>query len=242
MFFKVYFFNNLTLAFNYTIFKIFLLNFTTYNISVAGETVEVHLYNLTNLTRVFGKQFSDYTYDRYTVWDNGNISLLFIDNDTYYTFPQQVLDYYKFEYFALVSEFSGQNLMEFIELASYNLTWNILNLQRYNFALQKYVPYDVGIVNISSAPQFFLNSTSYFNVSGDYPVYVIDPAYSTAFGNCFTFNNINIYLYAGHVFPEKSEEISLEQGFFIPEIAWATIAPYKEINTQIVSVYQPPLS
>jgi hypothetical protein len=244
MFFKVYFFNNLTLAFNYTIFKIRLLNFTSYNITVDGETVEVHLYNMSNLTYVFHEQFSNYTYDRYSVWTNGNITLEFIDNDTYYKFPQQVLDYYKFEYFVLVSEFSGQNLDQFIELASYNLTWNILSVQRYNFTLQKYIQYySIGIVNISLAPLFYLNSTSYFNISGNYPVYVIDTAYSPlAFGNCFRFNNINIYQYNGQVFPEVNEEISLTQGFFIPEIYWATIAPYKTYNAQIISVYQPPSS
>ena len=242
MFFKVYFFNNLTLAFNYTIFKIRLLNFTSYNITVDGETVEVHLYNMSNLTYVFHEQFSNYTYDRYSVWTNGNITLEFIDNDTYYKFPQQVLKYYKFEYFVLVSEFSVQNLDQFIELASYNLTWNILSVQRYNFTLQKYIQYSIGIVNISSAPLFYLNSTSYFNISGNYPVYVIDTAYSVAFGNCFKFNNINIYQYNGQVFPEVNEEISLTQGFFIPEIYWATIAPYKTYNAQIISVYQPPSS
>jgi hypothetical protein len=241
MFFKVYFFNNLTLAFNYTIFKIRLFNFTSYNITVDGEKVEVHLYNLTNLTYVFHKQFSNYTYRKYTTWTNGNISLTFIDNDTYYKFPQQVLKYYKFEYFVLVSEFSGQNLNEFIELASYNLTWNILGVQRYNFTLQKYIPYSIGIVNISSAPLFFMNSTSYFNISGNYPVYVIDPAYSIAFGNCFKFNNINIYQYNGQIFPEVNEEISLNHGIYIPEIYWAIIA-YKTYNAQIVSVYQPQLS
>ncbi|MFP3234669.1 MAG: hypothetical protein RXR08_13795 [Sulfolobaceae archaeon] len=242
MFFRVYFFNNLTLAFNYTTFKIFLLNFTSYNITVDGEKVEVQMYNLSNLTHVFKTPFNCYTSGNYTVWSNGYITLKFADNSTFYKFPPTVLNYYKFEYFALVSEFSSKNLIEFIELSSYNLTWNIFDVQRYNFTLQKYVPYEIGIVNISSAPLFFLNSTSYFNVSGNYIVYVIDPTYSTAFGNCFTFNNINIYLYAGHVFPEKSEEISLEQGFFIPEVAWATIAPYKTYNTQIISVYQPPSS
>jgi hypothetical protein len=242
MFFKVYFFNNLTLAFNYTIFKILLLNFTSYNITVDGEKVEVHLYNLTNLTYVFHEQFSNYTYDRYTTWTNGKITLEFIDNDTYYKFPQQVLKYYKFEYFVLVSEFSGQNLDQFIELASYNFAWNILSVQRYNFTLNKYVSYSIGIVNISSAPLPFLNSTSYFNISGNYPVYVIDVAYSVAFGNCFKFNNINIYQYNGQVFPENGEEISLTQGFLIPIIYWATIAPYKMYNAQIVSVYQPPSS
>jgi hypothetical protein len=141
----------------------------------------------------------------------------------------------------LVSEFSEQNLNEFIELASYNLTWNILGVQRYNFTLQKYIPYSIGIVNISSAPLFFMNSTSYFNISGNYPVYVIDPAYSIAFGNCFKFNNINIYQYNGQEFPEVNEEISLNRGIYIPEIYWAIIA-YKTYNTQIVSVYQPPSS
>ncbi|MEJ2779384.1 hypothetical protein WIW89_00280, partial [Stygiolobus sp. CP850M] len=195
-----------------------------------------------NLTHVFNSQFNDYTSGKYTVWSNGYISLKFTDNSTFYKFPQAVLDYYKFEYFALVSEFSGKNLIEFLELASYNLTWNILGMQRYNFTLQKYVPYTVGIVNISSAPLFYLNSTSYFNVSSDYTVYVIDPAYSVAFGNCFTFNNINIYIYNGQTFPESQEEISLYQGYFVPEIVWATIAPYQIYNTQIVSVYQPPSS
>jgi hypothetical protein len=242
MFFNVYFFNNLTLAFNYTTFKIFLLNFTSYNISVDGETVEVQMYNLSNLTHVFNSQFNDYTSGKYTIWSNGYISLKFMDNSTYYKFPQVVLDYYKFEYFALVSEFSGQNLIEFIELSSYNLTWNILGVQRYNFTLQKYIPYyELGIVNISSAPLPFLNSTSYFNISGNYPVYVIDTAYSSlAFGNCFRFNNINIYQYNGEVFPEVNEEISFIRGFYIPEIYWATIAPYQTLNTKIVSVYQPP--
>jgi hypothetical protein len=244
MFFKVYFFNNLTLAFNYIIFKIRLLNFTSYNITVDGEKVEVHLYNLTNLTYVFHEQFSNYTYDRYTTWTNGNITLEFIDNDTYYKFPQQVLKYYKFEYFVLVGEFSGQNLNQFIELASYNLTWNILSVQRYNFTLHKYIQYySIGIVNISSAPLFYLNSTSYFNISGNYPGYVIDTAYSpVAFGNCFKFNNINIYQYNGQVFPEVNEEISFIKGFYIPEIYWASIAPYRTYNAQIISVYQPPSS
>ena len=240
MFFRAYFFNNLTLAFNYTTFKIFLLNFTSYNITVDGETVEVRMYNLSNLTRVFDTSFSCYTSGDYSVWSNGYISLGFTDNSTYYKFPQAVLNYYKFEYFALVSEFSGKNLIEFLELSSYNLTWNILNMQRYNFTLQKYIPYTVGIVNISSAPLFYLNSTSYFNVSGDYTVYMIDPAYSVPFGNCFTFNNINIYIYNEQMFPKSQEEISLYQGYFIPEIVWATIAPYETYNTQIISIYQAP--
>jgi len=240
MFFQVYFFNNLTLAFNYTTFKIFLLNFTSYNITIDGKTVEVQMYNLSNLTHVFDTSFNCYTSGNYTVWSNGYITLKFADNSTFYKFPPAVLNYYKFEYFALVSEFSGKNLIEFVELSSYNLTWNILSIQRYNFTLQKYIPYEIGIVNISSAPSFFLNSTSYFNVSGNYIVYVIDPAYSLAFGNCFTFNNVNIYLYNGQMFPKPQEEITLYQGYFVPAIVWATLTPYQTYNTKIVSVYQAP--
>ncbi|MCI4408536.1 MAG: hypothetical protein JHC26_05550 [Thermofilum sp.] len=168
--------------------------------------------------------------------------------------------YWKFEYFVLASEFvmytfnttySVYNNM--LELESFYVNWSTLPSKILNLSVWPNRTYSLGVLmffNVSRIPQIY-NVTNYFNITGNYEVYLTD-IYNgldynkwdrVPFGNTYYFYNpiINetVYFYLNDSnlpVPYLHEDLYFESTNYVTDVYYITFqysAPLKEEITAI---------
>ena len=177
-----------------------------------------------------------------------------------HTINQSDQQYWKFEYFVLASEFVMYNfnttysvINNLLELESFYINWSttvakVMNLSA--FPKAQYVPFTLFFFNVSRIPQIY-NSSVYFNVTGNYEVYLTDVLnaleYShynkVPFGNLYYFKNYSsgklVYVYlnsTGDPIPYLGEPIYFYYANYVPEIYYAIFQyppGYKTVVTAI---------
>ncbi|WP_338601344.1 hypothetical protein V6M85_13845 [Sulfolobus tengchongensis] len=170
------------------------------------------------------------------------------------TINQSDMQYMKFEYFVLASQYvmyafntsieAWNNLLELESMG--NISWALVNAKILNLSTYPNLRYISGLLqfyNISRIPEIY-NSSIYFNISGNNEVYLVDiyNAYyeqwdRIPFGNPYSFGNISFYTFQNTSIPYVGEEIYFYNADFIPEIIYAIFSYSNPSIAEITAIW-----
>jgi len=177
------------------------------------------------------------------------------------TINRSDLQYWKFEYFVLADEFvmysfntTNTVYNNMLELESFFENWSLVNASILNLSTwpkSKYFNGTLIFFNVSRIPTIY-NSTIYFNVSGDYEVYLTD-VYNglyyhkwlkMPFGNEYYYSypplNKTIYFYLNSTnssIPYVGETLGFETADYVPYIYYATFQKPTPVMEEITAIW-----
>ena len=177
------------------------------------------------------------------------------------TISQQDEQFWRFEYFDLISEFvmytfntSYSAWNNLLELGSFYLNWSMTPAKLLELNGWPNVSYETGqllFFNVSRIPEIY-NGSVYLNVTGNNQVYLVDvynaldyPQWDRVpFGNMYYYfdqlTNKTIYFYlntTGQHIPFIHEPLYFESANYIPYIFYATFQYTASEKTEIISIW-----
>ncbi len=177
------------------------------------------------------------------------------------TINKSDLQFWKFEYFILASEFvmytfnNTYNVFNnLLELESFYENWSLINANILNLSAWPQIHYFPGSLmffNVSKIPPIY-NNTIFYNITGDNEVYLVDvynalqyPQWNKIpFGNTYYYfdqlTNKTIYFYlntTGQHIPFIHETLYFESTNYIPYIFYATFQYTASEKTEIISIW-----
>ena len=177
------------------------------------------------------------------------------------TISQQDEQFWRFEYFDLISEFvmytfntSYSAWNNLLELGSFYLNWSMTPAQLLELNGWPNVRYETEqllFFNVSRIPEIY-NSSVYLNVTGDNEVYLVDvynalqyPQWNKVpFGNTYYYfdqlTNKTIYFYlntTGQAVPYVGETLDFFDTNYVPSIFYATSGTAYGTSTKILAIW-----
>ena len=169
--------------------------------------------------------------------------------------------YWKFEYFVLASQFvmytfntTFSVFTNLLELESFYENWSLINANVLNLSVWPNLEYFNNLLmffNVSKIPPIY-NNTIFYNITGNYEVYLVD-IYNALyyggfnkvpFGNIYYYfnplNNETTYFYlnnTGQHIPFIHEPLYFESANYIPYIFYATFQYTASEKTEIISIW-----
>ncbi|WP_244263041.1 RHS repeat domain-containing protein [Saccharolobus islandicus] len=210
--------------------------------------------------------YQDMLYNRYAV-----ISWFYLEQNatlahTLYqyimgTINKSDLQFWKFEYFVLASEFvmytyntTYSVFNNLLELESFYENWSLVNANILNLSKWPNLEYFNNLLmffNVSEIPEIY-NNTIFYNITGNYEIYLVD-IYNALnyqkwnkvpFGNEYYFydpeTNQTVYFYLNTSMlpiPYIHETLYFTSANYVPVIFYATFQYTAAVKTEIISIW-----
>jgi hypothetical protein len=205
-------------------------------------------------------------YNEYAVQDwyylEQNVSLAYaLYNYIMSTINKSDLQYWKFEYFVLASQFvmytfntTSSVYVNLMELESIFLNWNLVSAKILNLSAwpnQEYFCNTIMFFNVSKIPPIY-NDTIFYNVTGNYEVYLVDiynalqyPKWGKVpFGNEYYFydpaTNQKVYFYlnsTGKPMPYVGQTLCFTSSTYILNLFYAAFQYTAETQEKITAIW-----
>jgi hypothetical protein len=177
------------------------------------------------------------------------------------TINKSDLQFWKFEYFVLASEFAMYTynttysvFNNLLELESFYENWSLVSASILNLSAWpklQYFNYQIMFFNVSRIPQIY-NNTIFMNITGNYEIYLVD-IYNALyyggfnkvpFGNIYYYfnplNNETTYFYlntTGQHIPYLHETLYFTSANYIPYIFYAIFQYPPETQEEITAIW-----
>jgi hypothetical protein len=205
-------------------------------------------------------------YNKYAVQDwyylEQNVSLAYaLYNYIMSTINKNDLQYWKFEYFVLASQFvmytfntTSSVYTNLLELESFYENWSLVSASILNLSEWPKLQYFKNLLiffNVSRIPQIY-NNTIFMNITGNYEIYLVD-IYNALyyggfnkvpFGNIYYYfnplNNETTYFYlntTGQHIPYLHETLCFTSANYIPNIFYAIFQYPPAVKTEIIAIW-----
>jgi hypothetical protein len=191
-----------------------------------------------------------------------NVSLAYaLYNYIMSTINKSDLQYWKFEYFVLASQFVMYSynttysvFNNLLELESFYENWSLVNANILNLSVWpklQYFNYQIMFFNVSRIPQIY-NNTIFMNITGNYEIYLVDVynalGYSqfnkVPFGNEYYFydpeTNQTFYFYlntTGRPLPYIGQTLYFTSANYIPNIFYAIFQYPPETPEKVIAIW-----
>jgi len=176
------------------------------------------------------------------------------------TINKSDLQFWKFEYFVLASQFVMNTynttysvFNNMLELESFYENWSLVNANILNLSAWPNLEYFNNLLmffNVSKIPPIY-NNTIFYNISGNYEIYLVDVynalGYSqfnkVPFGNEYYFNptdNKTIYFYLNMTkqpIPYVGQTLYFTSANYVPVIFYATFQYPPEASVKITTIW-----
>jgi hypothetical protein len=177
------------------------------------------------------------------------------------TINKSDLQFWKFEYFVLASQFvmytwnsTYSVFNNLLELESFYENWSLVNANILNLSVWSNLEYFNNLLmffNVSRIPGIY-NNTIFYNITGNYEVYLVDvynalhyPQWNKVpFGNTYYYfdqlTNKTVYFYLNtteQYIPFIHEPLNFESANYIPYIFYATFQYTAVTKTEITAIW-----